>query len=61
MAKVNAVKEDSKWQAESDLRTLIEADEIREDTKRLAAAKALAKEKLVDIKKISEMTASKED
>jgi hypothetical protein len=41
------------WQTESDLRTLIEAEEIREDPKRLAAAKACAKEKLVDMAKIA--------
>lgn len=49
--KYNSIKgmapfEDSKWRAESDLRTLIEAAEIRKDKKRFAAAQACAKEKL---------------
>jgi hypothetical protein len=34
-----------KWRAESDMETLMLAEEIRKDPKRLAAAKAAAKER----------------
>ena len=46
---------DMKWRTEDDLRTLIQAEEIREDPKRLSAAKAMAKEKLIDMGKIAAM------
>lgn len=45
--------DDKKWQAESDMRTLAQAIEINKDPKRLAAAKALAKEKITDLQKIA--------
>lgn len=48
-----AVTMDKDWQADADLRTLLEAEEIRENPKRLAAAKAAAKEKLVDMAKVA--------
>lgn len=35
------------WQTEDDLRTLMRAKEIEKDPKRLAAARALAKEKMM--------------
>ncbi|MGC3944606.1 MAG: hypothetical protein QM762_08815 [Chryseolinea sp.] len=35
-----------RWQAESDLRTLMEAKTIQKDTKRLAAAQAVAREQM---------------
>jgi hypothetical protein len=41
------------WQAESDLRTLIDACEIRKDKKRYAAAQALAKDKLTEMAKVA--------
>ena len=37
---------DKKWQAEDDLRTLINASEVRKDKARYKAAQMLAKEKL---------------
>lgn len=37
---------DTDWQAQSDMRTLVEAEAIKRDPKRLAAAKACAKKKL---------------
>ena len=46
---------DAEYSAEMDLRTLLEADEIREDKKRMDAVRKLAKEKLVDIAKISNL------
>jgi hypothetical protein len=36
---------DKDWQAEQDMRTLLEAAEIRKDSKRLKAALACAKKK----------------
>ena len=41
------------YAVESDLRTLLEADEIREDKKRMNAVRKLAKDKLEDLAKIS--------
>lgn len=37
---------DTEWQAQSDVRTLVEAEQIKRDPKRLAAAKACAKKRL---------------
>ena len=50
MAKNNHVKiaEDEEWRVESDLRTLMDAEKIRRDPKRLAKAKALAKERVLE-------------
>lgn len=45
--------DNAKWQAEDDLRTLQRALEIEKDSKRLKAAKALAKEKLVEMASIA--------
>jgi hypothetical protein len=53
MKPVNVPGPDKQWQAEQDLRTLAEAIEINKDSKRLAAAKALAKEKMADMAKIA--------
>lgn len=41
--------EDAKWRAESDLRTLIEAEQIEKDPKRIKAARELAKEKMLEV------------
>lgn len=54
MSKAVAVSsDDQKWKVESDLRSLAEAAEINKDPKRLAAARALAKEKIDDLAKIA--------
>lgn len=55
MAKGNkamAIGMDADWQAESDMRTLMQAEEIEKDPKRLAAAKKKAKEKLAELQKV---------
>ena len=44
---------DMKWRAESDLRTLVEAREIRADKPRYSAAMKMAKEKLEVMKDIA--------
>lgn len=47
------VMADQKWQAESDLRTLLDACAIRKDKKRFAAAQSLAKVKLLETAQIA--------
>lgn len=50
MAKgITAVKSEDDWRAESDLHTLMEAEKIKRDPKRLAKAQALAKKKMMDV------------
>lgn len=50
-AKVRA--EEARWQAESDLRTLVEAREVQKDAKRMAAVRKLAKEKAAVLKSLT--------
>ena len=45
--------EDEAWEVECDLRALATAIEINKDPKRLAAAKALAKQKSVEMASIA--------
>lgn len=52
MAKTNGITMDKEWQAESDMRALAEAEEIRKDPKRLKAALAKAKEKITELQKL---------
>lgn len=49
---------DTEWMAEDDLRTLVRAKEIRKDKKRFAAARALAKKKLIELRGLAEDRAS---
>lgn len=44
---------DRDWQAEMDLRTLLDACKIRKDKKRMAAASALAKKQLVEVAQVA--------
>lgn len=53
MSKASIAADDKKWEVERDLRSLVEAEEISKDPKRLAAAKALAKEKAAEMQKIA--------
>ena len=48
MAKVMKIAEDDEWRVESDLRTLMDAEKIRRDPKRLAKAQALAKTRMLE-------------
>ena len=48
----NFIGMDRDWQAESDMRTLAQAEEIRKDPKRLKAALAKAKEKIAELQSI---------
>lgn len=52
MANSNAIGMDKDWQAQSDMRTLAEAEEIRKDPKRLKAALTKAKEKIEELQKL---------
>ncbi len=52
MAKVRAIamtKSEDDWRAEDDMRTLMRAEEIKKDPKRLARAQALAKDRLMEL------------
>ena len=44
---------DKEWQAEDDMRTLVRAEEIRKDTKRLKAAQATAKKRADELKSLA--------
>lgn len=50
---LNVVGMEDDWQAESDLRTLMEAEAIEKDEKRYARAQALAKKKLLELAKVA--------
>lgn len=41
--------DDAEWQAECDLRTLIECEKIEKDPKRLKAAQELAKKRMMEV------------
>lgn len=41
------------WRVESDLRTLMEAEAIEKDPKRMKAVQALAKKKLLDLASVA--------
>jgi hypothetical protein len=45
---VEAFKPDEEWRAESDLHTLMEAEKIKADPKRMAKVRALAKKKMME-------------
>lgn len=54
MSKDSAVAvADQQWKVEQDLRTLADAIEINKDPKRLAAVKALAKQKSAEMASIA--------
>ena len=45
---------DKEWQAEDDMRTLVRAEEIRKDPKRLKAALAKAKERMAELQSLQD-------
>ena len=49
------------WQVKDDLRTLICAEEIKQDSKRMDAVRKCAREQLADIAKITVLADSKPD
>ena len=48
---------DKKWRAESDSRTLREAEEIKRDAKRTAAAKMVAEAQIKELQAVARITA----
>lgn len=48
-----SISDDNRWRVESDLNTLMEAEKIKADPKRLAAAQAMAKEKMMAVAKVA--------
>ena len=57
MATLKMDKEDAerekRWRAESDLRTLREADDIRKDKERMKAAADMAKEQMTSLQSVA--------
>ena len=53
-AQLTAAGYDAKWQAENDLRSLMEVETIKKDPKRYAAAKKLAKERLEEYQELAD-------
>ena len=49
VSKANKSSEMDDWQVESDLRTLMDAEKIEADPKRIAKVRALAKKRLLDM------------
>lgn len=52
MNKAEAVKQEKEWKADSDLRTLIEAEKIKKDKPRYAAAMAMRKQQIAALQNI---------
>ncbi len=50
------LKDDEKWRVESDMRTLMEAESIKNDPKRYAKVQAMAKQKMMEVAKIASDT-----
>jgi hypothetical protein len=48
-----AMSTDDSWRVEGDLNTMMEAEKIRCDPKRMAAVQKLAKEKMMDVAKVA--------
>lgn len=46
-------EQEARWRAESDVRSLVEAEAIRNDAKRLAAAKKIAREQAAALRKVN--------
>lgn len=55
-AKTPAVRERDEWEIRDDMRTLVRAEEIRRDPKRLAAARKMAKEEVQNLTKAIDHT-----
>lgn len=53
MGKAIAVSSSDDWRVESDLNTLLEAEKIEKDPKRMSKVRALAKQKMLDVAKVA--------
>lgn len=49
MATISSRKSEEKWRVEADMRCLIESEQIKADPKRLAAARKLAQDQLLEL------------
>ena len=58
MAKAIAVSSSDDWRVESDLNTLLEAEKIEKDPKRMSKVRALAKQKMLDVAAIASETST---
>jgi len=47
------IKPEEEWRAESDLHTLMEAERIEKDPKRMAKVRALAQKKMMEVASIA--------
>lgn len=56
--KAPAVRERDEWEIREDMRTLVRAEEIRRDPKRLASARKMAKDEVQNLNKALDHTAS---
>ncbi|MFZ6813544.1 hypothetical protein ACO0K3_03685 [Undibacterium sp. Rencai35W] len=50
---LNTVSEDEKWKVESDLRCVMECEQIENDPVRMKKVRALAKEKMLEVAAIA--------
>lgn len=57
-ASAPAVRERDEWEIREDMRTLVRAEEIRRDPKRLAAARKMAKDEMQNLNKALDHTAT---
>jgi hypothetical protein len=48
-----SIKADEEWRVESDLRTMIEAEAIKQDAKRYAKVQAMAKKRMMETAKVA--------
>ena len=51
-----AMKEEREWQARCDMRSLIEAEKIRKDPKRMAAVRKIAQKELAEVAMLAQET-----
>ena len=52
-SKAIAIKPDEEWRVEADLHTLMEAEKIEADPKRMAKVRALAQKKMMEVASIA--------
>lgn len=55
--KASAISSENDWRARSDMSTLVEAEQIRNDPKRLKAALAQAKKQAADLASVTDEAA----
>lgn len=60
MSKLDMRKEQERWRAENDMRTLMQAEQIKADPKRLAAAQKMAKDELLKLASVTSAAADKD-